>query len=130
MVTTFRTVSGETILADSGPLPPGVNLTPVERLEPHHGEQAKALVILPFISAQQAEQFATLVMAQYGADSFQTPIVTSGTAYEYLTPDGEAGQVFELFPDARWEAFIKEGNEQHHVLQRVIQGGTDEERTS
>ena len=127
MVTTFRTKEGETILAESGPLPPGVEPTPVERLQQHHGEQATALVILPFINAKQAEQFATLVMAQFGADNFQTPIVTSGTAYEYIDPTtNEAGQVFELFPEARWDAFIKEGNENHHVLQRTIQGGTDD----
>lgn len=130
MVTTFRTASGETILAER-PLHPGEEPTALDRLQQHHGEQATALVILPFLNEQQAQQFATLVMAQFSADNFQTPIVTSGTAYEYLNPEtNEAGQVFELFPEARWEAFIKEGNERHHVLQRTIQGGTDEERTS
>lgn len=130
MTTTFRTKAGETILAER-PLAPGEEPTPLDRLQQHHGEQAKALVILPFLNEQQAQQFATLVMAQFSADNFQTPIVTSGTAYEYIDPTtNEAGQVFELFPEARWEAFVKDGNEQHHVLQRVIQGGTDAERTS
>lgn len=92
---------------------------------------SRALVILPFATPQQAEQFATLVMHQFGPE-FAVPIVTAGTAYEYLDAEtGEAGQVFELFPDARWEAFIKEGNEQHHVLQRIIkEAAINEERTS
>lgn len=86
-----------------------------------------ALVILPFLTKQQAEQFAVLVMATYGPD-FATPIVTTGTAYEYLdTESGETGQVFELFPDARWEAFIKDDNEQHHVLQRTIREASVDE---
>lgn len=86
---------------------------------------AQALVILPFLTVEQAEQFAVLVMHQFGA-AFAVPIVTTGTAYEYLdTETGEGGQVFELFPDARWEAFVKEDNDAHHVIQRATKESTD-----
>jgi hypothetical protein len=130
VVTTFRTANGETILAESGPLPPGAEPTPLDRLQQHHGEAAQALVILPFISVEQAEQFALLVTAQFAQGGFNAPIVTTGTAYEFINPESnEAGQVFELYPGAGWEAFIKDGNEQHHVLQRVTKEAPDEERT-
>lgn len=125
MLTTFRTASGETILAESGPLPPGHEPTALDRLQTHHGESAQALVILPFISREQAEQFALLVVAQQ--EGFQAPIVTLGTAYEFINAEtDEAGQVFELYPDAGWEAFIKDGNENHHVLQRITKEAADE----
>ena len=90
---------------------------------------AQALVILPFLTPQSAEQFAQLVTINFGAE-FSTPIVTLGTAYEYMDKEtGECGQVFELPPAARWEAFIKDGDESHHILRRITQEGTDEERT-
>jgi hypothetical protein len=86
---------------------------------------AQALVILPFLTAQQAEQFAVLVMAQFGSE-FQAPIVTLGTAYTWKDEEGALGQVFELFPGAHWDAYIKDGNERHHVLQRVTAEVSDE----
>lgn len=129
MTTTFRTANGETILAER-PLHPGEEPSPLDRLQAHHGESAQALVILPFISIEQAEQFALLVSAQYAQGGFTTPIVTTGTAYEFINPEtNESGQVFELFPGAGWEAFIKDGNEQHHVLQRITKEVPDAERT-
>lgn len=86
--------------------------------------KSQALVILPFATVEQAEQFATLVMAQFGAD-FQAPIVTTGTAYNYRSDEtGEFGQVFELDPSGHWEVFVGEDSEQHHIIQRVTQEGT------
>ena len=76
------------------------------------------------MSKKAAEQFAVLVMAQFGAE-FQSPIVTSGTAYEYITEE-EHGQVFELYADANWEAFVSPENDEHHIIRRVTQrGGSD-----
>lgn len=99
---------------------------PADAPPPIDQPKATALVILPFMSTEAAEQFAVLVMAQFGED-FQTPLVTTGTAYNYRSEEtGEYGQVFELYPDAHWEAFVGEDSEQHHIIRRVTQqGGTD-----
>lgn len=90
---------------------------------------AKALVILPFATAELAEQFAQLVTVQ--APEVATPFVMHGTAYNYRSEEtGEEGQIIEVFPASNFEVFQGTEGEQHHVLQRiVVKGSEDEERT-
>lgn len=62
-----------------------------------------ALVVLPFMSEQQALDFANMVRGQHNE---QSAIVTAGTAYEWRTADllsDEGGQVLEL--TGGWDSY-------------------------
>lgn len=80
--------------------------------------EAKALVVLPFETAEQAETFAALVVTQMPGAA--APFVLHGTAYEYRRDDAdEQGQVIEIYPESNFDAFIGAQGERHHVLQRI-----------
>lgn len=83
---------------------------------------AKALVVLPFESPEQAETFAALVVTQMPEAA--APFVLHGTAYEYRREDTEEqGQIIEIYPASNFDAFIGAEGERHHVLQRITTQG-------
>ena len=87
---------------------------------------AEALVVLPFATAAQAEQFAQIVTVQLSGDNAAPPFVLLGNAYEYVNNEnGERGQVIEVFPDSKFEVFVGQQGSMHHVLQRVTQEAAD-----
>ena len=72
--------------------------------------RAKALVILPFASIEQAVDFANVIR---GKDTGQTAIVTRGSCYEWVVDiaDPEVNQVVEF--DPAWDSY------QHPELDNV-----------
>lgn len=80
--------------------------------------EAKALVVLPFETSEQAEQFAALVITQMPGTV--APFVLHGTAYEFRSEETEQqGQIIEIYPESRFDVFADADNEQHHILQRI-----------
>jgi hypothetical protein len=77
-----------------------------------------ALVVLPFPTAEAAQQFAQLVIAQIPGSA--EPFVLHGSAYVFRSEEeGTTGQIIEVWPESNFEAFVGERGEGHHVLQRL-----------
>lgn len=92
--------------------------------------RSTALVILPFATSEQAEEFARIVTVQLTLGDAAPPFVLHGTAYEYRSKEtGEQGQVIEVWPESNFDVFVGSKGESHHVLQRVTVEGSNEERT-
>lgn len=82
--------------------------------------QAQALVVLPFLDAKRAEDFAAAVINR--GEGSAMPLVLHGTMYEYVSEEEqERGQIIEVWPEARFDVFIGERGENHHILRRTYQ---------
>lgn len=89
---------------------------------PNYDELPQALVIIPFATVAQAQEFA--VLAQVASPTAH-PIVTHGTAYIEQTEEPEVSttEVFELFTDSNWEVYVSPESEEHHIIRRPLTGG-------
>lgn len=86
--------------------------------------QSTALVVLPFATPQQAEEFARIVTTQLTTDDAAPPFVLHGTMYEYVSEEtGERGQVIEVKPESNFDVFVGAEGPMHHVLQRITKAG-------
>lgn len=87
-------------------------------------DKPTALVVLPFADAAAAQQFAQLVIAQVPGSA--EPFVLHGSAYVYRSEEeGTIGQIIEVWPESRFDVFVGEYGEGHHVLQRITTEAPD-----
>lgn len=89
--------------------------------------EAHALVVLPFASAEKAQQFAQLVIAQMPGTA--APFVMHGTAYHYESAEEGSAQVIEIWPESNFESFVGERGDNHIVLQRPLREEDDASST-